>query len=408
MDRFGTTEFRELVGVNATPAISIYMPVERREMTGKVNRLKLRGHLEEAERRIKAAEVLDAEASEALLKPMYALVEDRDFWNQSGEGVAIFVSPEFQRVYWLPRAFEEEVVVGDNFHTRPLLGMLATPANYWVLAVGEEQVNFWEGSVSGASLVEVENLPSDLHDALQLEEEKDQDGLMPGSANGPRNGRPGGFMSPMVRGHGGGRDQHKAYLKQYFTRVSEAIADYLGEAQGPLILAAVDFCHPIFHDAARSAGLSQLVESGIEGNVHFWSDAEIHQRAWPIVEAQALARVERALELWERSYGKGSAEIDLSQVARRVAEGRVHMLLLDESAQLRGDFDREMGQIHELEDGAEESEQALAKDVYDELAEVVIEMGGEVVVLPHEKMPSQTGLGAILRGGDTPMTTSQI
>ncbi|RAL20235.1 hypothetical protein DL240_17800 [Lujinxingia litoralis] len=402
MDRFGTTEFRELVGVHEAPAISIYMPVERREMTGKVNRLKLRGHIDEVEGRLRAADLLNEEERRRLLESLYAMAEERDFWNHSGEGVAIFASPSFQKVYRLPRSFEDEVVVGDNFHTRPLLGMLAMPESYWVLAVGEEEVNLWEGSASGARPVEVENLPHSLRDALMLEEEKGQDGMKLRSAQGPR-GRGGGFMSPMVHGHGGGREQHKAYLKQYFSQVAEAIAEYLGDARGPLILAAVDYCHPLFHEAARHSGLTQLVNEGIEGNVHYWSDAEIHQRAWPMVEAQASERVDRALALWERNFGKGAVEIDLAQIARMVVEGRVHMLLLDEEAHLLGDFDRELGQVHEVNGDSDEVDQAMAKDVYDELAEAVIEMGGEVVVLPRERMPSQTGLGAILRGGDTPI-----
>ena len=36
-------------------------------------------------------------------------------------------------------------------------------------------------------------------------------------------------------------------------------------------------------------------------------------------------------------------------------------------------------------------------DVLDDIAELVAQMGGEVVMLPKEKMPSQTGLAAIFR-----------
>jgi hypothetical protein len=36
-------------------------------------------------------------------------------------------------------------------------------------------------------------------------------------------------------------------------------------------------------------------------------------------------------------------------------------------------------------------------DLLDDMGELVIKMGGQVMVLPAEKMPSETGLAAIFR-----------
>lgn len=36
-------------------------------------------------------------------------------------------------------------------------------------------------------------------------------------------------------------------------------------------------------------------------------------------------------------------------------------------------------------------------DVLDDLAELVMRQGGEVVVVPDERMPSETGLAAVYR-----------
>ena len=402
MDRFGTEEFRQLLEVDASPAVSIYMPIERTEMTNKALRLQFRAHVDDVVSRLEQATSIGPDRYEPIVHRLREMMEERTFWDRSGDGVAVFIAPGFEGVYFLPEKFDNQTVVGRNFHTRPLLNHIAAPADYWVLAIGEKEVSFWEGSPTGVESVEIDDLPKNLQDALMLESEPGQDGLnyqtggnytFGGRSTDVGSGR--GLPSPMYHGHGGGKEEHKAYLRRYFSEVSKGIRDYLGGAEGPVILAAVDFCHPIFKQASK---LNNLSEHGIEGNVHFWNDKEIYEAAWPIAKEQMQQRVDEALNKWERAFGRGSAEVDPVAVGRRTIENRVHMLLLDEQAQRWGQFDRNTGQIEWLSDDADDEQKAMALDVYDEIAETVVQRGGKVVVLPTEKMPTDSGIGAILRG----------
>ena len=409
MNRFGKDEFRQLLEVKQGPAISLYMPLDgREEMTFKSLKLKLRSLVAEVEQKLKSGEEFSKESYQPLVKRLEALVEDREFFNQSGGGVAVFLAPTVEEIFFLPVKFEEICVVGDTFHTRPLLEHIAAPTDYWVLAIGEKEVTFWEGTPTGVEQVEIEDLPTNMQEALMLEEEPDQAGLNfrtgnNSSVGGASVGKVGGvgrrgragLPSPIFHGHGGGNEEHEAYLRQYFSKVSEGIRDYLGGAEGPVILAAVDFCHPIFRQVSR---LKNLSKEGIEGNVHFWSDHAIYEKAWPIARKEVEKRREQALEEWERAYGRGGAEMDPKMVGRRTIEGRIHRLLLDEDRRIWGHYNRNTGEITVLPEDADEEARATAVDIFDEIAETVIEHGGEVVVLPTEMMPAETGIGAILRG----------
>ena len=402
MDRFGRDEFRELLEIDATPAVSIYMPIERQEMTNKALRLQFRAQVDDVVERLEASERVDAETYDPVVARLREMVEERTFWDRSGDGVAVFVAPGFEAVYFLPVGFETKTVVANNFHTRPLLDHIAAPADYWVLAIGEKEVSFWEGSSTGVESVEIDDLPQSLQEALMFEEEPDQDGLnyQTGSnyTSGGSSTDSGGsrsLPSPMYHGHGGGKEEHKAYLRRYFSEVSKGIRDYLGGAEGPVILAAVDFCHPIFRQASK---LRNLADEGIEGNVHFWNDKEIYEAAWPIAKAEMNQRIDDALTKWERAYGRGAAETDPSTVGRRAVEGRIHKLLLDEDAELWGKYDRTTGKLERLPDNPDDEDGAMAVDIYDEIAETVIQLGGEVVVIPSDRMPADSGIGAILRG----------
>ena len=403
MDRFGKEEFRELLEIDAVPAVSIYMPIERQEMTNKALRLQFRAHVDEVANRLEASDKVEPQDYDPVVSRLREMVDQRDFWDRTGDGVAVFVAPGFEAVYFLPVDVENQHVVGTNFHTRPLLDHIAAPTDYWVLAIGEKAVSFWEGSPTGVESIEIDDLPKSLQEALLIEEGRDQDGLnyqtgdnysFGGSSTDSGGSRR--LPSPVYHGHGGGREESEAYLLRYFSEVSKGIRDYLGGAEGPVILAAVDFCHPLFKRASK---LRNVSEEGIEGNVHFWNNKQIYEAAWPIAKRQMEQRIEEALERWERAYGRGSAETDPATVGRRAVEGRIHKLLLDENAEQWGQYNRTTGEVKFYDNNdADDEDGALAADVYDEIAETVIQLGGDVVVVPSEEMPADSGIGAILRG----------
>lgn len=82
----------------------------------------------------------------------------------------------------------------------------------------------------------------------------------------------------------------------------------------------------------------------------------------------------------------------MTQVAEAAANGRVDTLLLDPNTHVRGTVDRDSGQVQSVE-----RNDAKSDDLLDDTAEIVLRNGGQVLVLPPEMMPTDTGLAAIFR-----------
>ena len=82
----------------------------------------------------------------------------------------------------------------------------------------------------------------------------------------------------------------------------------------------------------------------------------------------------------------------LGEVARSVFEGRVDTLIIEADRIEPGRIDEETGRIEEgdLEDPE-------INDVLNDLAKMVYKNKGEVIILPKERMPSETGVAAIYR-----------
>ncbi|MFU8802227.1 MAG: hypothetical protein ACNA8W_00320 [Bradymonadaceae bacterium] len=414
MDYFGKEQLKELIEASAQPAISIYVPIERRELTKKATRLLFRSAVEDARSLLADSEHQDRRVWGPMIERLQDLVEDATFWNEQMQGLAVFIAPGYEKIYRLPMSIEKTVVVSSTFHTRPLLELMASPDRYWVLALGQDEVALWEGSASGLAQIPLpEGVPPNLEEALQLEMEKGQDPLIFHSSFRQNQGRElhhrnagRGLAGPVFdsSGSGGGKDRQNAYLKEFFHKIDQGVTEYLRDQNGPLILAAVDYHHPMYQEVNS---LENLVEEGIHGNVQYWNAKELHEKAWPIARKVADRKLEEALRLWERSYGQGGTEGDLSNLGRLIIEGRIHLLFIDKDRRVWGGYDLETGAVR-VGTGEQERAGAItdgdpsaeALDILDEFAEQVIIHGGEALLVPSEKMPTRTGVAAILRGNN--------
>ena len=82
----------------------------------------------------------------------------------------------------------------------------------------------------------------------------------------------------------------------------------------------------------------------------------------------------------------------MGEVARAALEGRIDTLIIEADRIEPGKINEETGKIEEgnLEDPE-------INDVLNDLAKMVYREKGEVVILPKERMPSETGVAAIYR-----------
>ena len=274
MDYFVKENFRELLRSDGVPAVSIYLPTERASTGWETNRLRFRAALGQAKKLLEADH--PQEVRGPLIGSLAPLLDDQHFWLYQADGLALFVSPSLERRYRLPVPFEEIVVVGQSFHTSPLLELLQIPEHYWVLSVSQKEVGLKQGTARGLTPVDLSGVPESLRDALGGQVERD---TLSHHGTGARSG-------PIFHGYGVGKDDSKTELERFFRKIDTGLRDLLGDDLAPLILAAVDYYHPIYRSISR---LDNLTEEGIQGNVANWSDERLHSRCG------ALRRVERRL-----------------------------------------------------------------------------------------------------------------
>jgi hypothetical protein len=318
-----------------------------------------------------------------LLKRFQALAGERDFWSHTLDGLAVLSAPGMFRVYRLQRPVPELVVVADTFHLKPLLRILQSADRYQVLGLSRGEIKLFEGNRDVLDPIDpAPGVPRTITEALgdELTEPHLTVASYGMGVGGPA----------MHHGHGGRKDEIESDAERFFRAVDRAVLEHHSRPSGlPLLLAALPEHHHLFRRVSHNPF---LMAEGLD----LYPDAlpleVLRDRAWRAVEPRYLARLAGLVEAYGEARSKGLGADDLAQVAEAAASGRVATLLIEAERQIPGRIDAATGGIERGDLAHPEVD-----DLLDELGELVLKQGGQVVVVPAERMPTPTGLAAIYR-----------
>jgi hypothetical protein len=316
------------------------------------------------------------------MEPFETLADDHDFWNRSLDGLAVLGAPEFFRVYRLQRPVPEAVIVADSFHVKPLIRILQSADRYQVLGLNRREIKLFEGNRDVVDEIELaQAVPRTITDALgsEVTEPPTLTSFSPGAGG------------PAIRhGYGSKQDEADIDAERFFRTVDRAILEHHSRPSGlPLILAALPEYHNLFRQVSRNPF---LLAEGIDVHPDALPGDALRARAWRVVEPQYLARLARLLDEFAEARSKGLGSDELVAVAEAAVIGRIGTLLIDADRHIAGRFDELSGRI-EYGDLAHPE----IDDLLDDLGELVAKKGGQIVIVPADRMPTCTGIAAIYR-----------
>ena len=372
MDLLTRDDLKSLLADRPGPCLSLFMPAHRGG--SEQDPIRFRNLLAAAEDRLITSGMRPPPARE-LLAPARALLDAPLFWKEQCDGLALFRSADELRAYRLPLPLEERLVVGERFSVRPLLPLLACDGRFYVLALSSNGVRLIQGTRHSAAAVDLRGVPASLAEALRTHDRDEQLGYHTHPALGMRRG------AAIFHGQGVGIDDAKDDLRLFFQRVDKGLQPILQPDRVPLVLAAVDYLMPLYREASS---YPHLLETGIEGNPDRLSVAELHDRAWPLVQPRFERARSETLALYRRLAGTGRTVEGVGQVTPAAHAGQVETLFVAEGAERWGLLD--------ASDRVEERERPLPGDVdlLDLMVADTLRRGGFVYVLPAAEVPGGT------------------
>ena len=375
-----------LLSDHEPPCISLYQPTHRNHPENQQDPIRYRNLLVEMEKSLR--QKYPTREVRSLLDQFQSLARDDGFWNHRTDGLAILSSPGKFQIFDLQRSVPELLVVADSFHTKPLLRALQSTDRYQILALNRREARLYEGNRDALDPVELTNVPATITEVLGEELTEQHLTVASYGAGASRTG--GGRATPSIHGHGDKKDEVDGDRDRFFRSIDQGILEHHSRPSGlPLMLASLPEYHAPFHKVSHNPF---LMANGIQGNPEALSLDQLRAEAWQIVEPVYTQRLAKLVDDYQTARSRQLGSDDLVQIAQAGTAGRVGMLLVEDDRQIPGKIDRATGQIQTGELADPEVD-----DLLDDLAELVLRMKGDVVVVPAERMPSRSGVAAIYR-----------
>lgn len=362
------------------PFISLYQPTHRYRPDNKQDVIRFKNLMRKIEDSLKAQYAKDE--VEDILKPFYDLAEDALFWNQTLDGLVILATKNGGVIYKLRRPVKELAVVADSFHTKPLIRVFQSADRYQLLGLNRNEFVLYEGNRYGFTEIELEpDTPNTMEEILG--EAFAEKYLTYGTYAGAD-----GVGS--FHGHGSKKDEVDKSTTSFFRYVDRFVYENYSKPSGlPLILVSLAEHHPRFQDLSHNPF---LMKDGIKTAFDALSITELKSVVWEKVEYLYLDRTKKLVDGYEAAKAKSLASDHLEHIAKAAWEKRIATLLIESDKIIPGSVNVQTG---ELKSG--DLEHPEYDDVLDDLAEMVFNSNGEVLVLPKERMPSTTGAAGIFR-----------
>jgi hypothetical protein len=370
-----------LLNAHEPPCLSLYQPTHRRYPENQQDPIRFRNLVKSLDESLR--QKFTSREVQPLIEPFVVLADKREFWMYTLDGLAVLGAPNFFRVYRLQRPVVELAVAADSFHIKPLLRILQSADRYQVLGLNRQKIAFFEGNRDTLDEIELApGIPRTITEALG---EEITEPHMTVASYGMGAGGP-----AMRHSHGSKKDELDKDAERFFRAVDRAVLQHHSKPSGlPLILAALPEYHNLFRRVSQNPF---LMAEGIDIHPDALSVDAFRERAWQAVEPHYLARLAGLVEEFGRSKSVGLGSDELGGVAEAAVAGRVAKLLIEAERHVPGRIDSMSGRIELGELAHPEID-----DLLDDLGELVLRKGGQIVIVPAERMPAQTGIAAIYR-----------
>ncbi len=387
--KFNHNKFEELAQIFSIEnnKISIFLPTDR-VGDGQAAKIHFKNQLSEVVDKLMDSEIQENPMSknEALkyLADAYALLDNEEFWRHQSDGLAVFISEDMFEHYAMPIDFKAFNYVGGVFYLKPMLPAISKQGRFFILALSQNEVRFFEGEKHSISPVIIEDLvPESMAEsmaAIDIEYPATLQSHSGGSGN-----------APIFHGQGGEKDGKTDRIMDYFRMIDNGLMEMLHDENAPLIIAGVDYLIPMYKSISN---YSNIVEPHISGNVENDDPVLLHEKAWSALAPIMKTDFNNQYEKFKESLPADKASVSVNDIAPAALNGKVETLFLDNSTSVFwGTYQEDTNTII-----PQEKQNKTNACLINFAAIATYLQGGEVFTTSREEMPHVVSpLNAIYR-----------
>ncbi|MFA6236887.1 MAG: hypothetical protein WC635_06120 [Bacteriovorax sp.] len=332
MKELMSQDLMTIAKASSTPMISIYFSKESGTLDKKALNEKWKESLSKAE--IFLLKDYNKSIVQSFMEPLR-----NDNFMQTLEhldkGIIVFYSSGEKGYMRVQSSIDDLVVVADSFHIKPLIRIKNTVRGYFLVSISSKAINLWvetNGHLYRLETYKNESLPEDSN-------------KIP-----------------------------KASQRDFIARTAVELDKMFANYKMPIILAGVK--DHLGH-MRKIIDHSMILENGIVGNVERLTIENLREKCFELLGPYYLKKELEAIEELNYAVKRDHAITYLEDIARSAVCGKIKKLFVVENRQLWGAINKLTGEIFI----SPRQINSHDDDILDDICQIVLNKGGEVIVL---------------------------
>jgi hypothetical protein len=295
------------------------------------------------------------------LEPLELLLTDARIFNQMKGNIGIFRTLDFFRVLNIPVEIERSCQVATSFHVKPLLRWLQTDREFLLLGMESDSAHLYLGSQDSFKLLDTIALPQffqepySLNDYTSLKESR----------------------------------QQRSKEDKIFARLNDWIEKLTKSTKPKLFVAG---------EKSKVDGLNRnlkyinTIKTPFSNTFGKHNVVNICANIRKLLKDESKKALEKSLLEFRFAEEGNRAQKNIFQISKAVVQGKVRKLIVTDELNIFGKIDRASGGliIHPTDLDHEDD------CILDDLAQMVLSQGGEVVIAKRNEIPKGRPILAIL------------
>lgn len=285
--------------------------------------------------------VMSVEERNKFLDPLDALLLDARIFKQMKGNIGLFRNQDSFRVLNIPIQVEQTCQVASSYHVKPLLRWLQDDQEFLLFGITEDSAYLYLGSQDSFKLV----------DSI--------------------------LFSLVFK-----RDEVFIWLNEWITALTK-------NSKPKLFLSGEK---SFVENLKRTLNYENLIKTPISNSFNRNSAGDLCHAIRKVLKEESSQTLERALLEFRFAEDGNRTQKNIFQISRAVVRGKVRKLIVTDELSIFGKIDRESGAlaIHPFDLDHEDD------DILDDLAQMVLSQGGEVVIASRDQIPKGRPILAIL------------
>jgi len=353
-------KLKQLKDITSDVCVSIILNTHRTKPDNLKDPLTLKNLIKEVEERLFAT--TDKKIAKNFMQRILELEAQIDH-SHNLESLILYVNEDIAECVRLPIPVVNRVIIGNTFATRDLVRNLHIETNYFILALSQQKVR----------LIQAFNdkVVSEIEDGFPIENNQ--------------------FYSTNPTKQSNATLQTNL-ISEFFNRIDKEVNKIRKSNPFPVLICSEGSNYHEYlkiSDQKHSIFEAYLNKNRVDEKAH-----AIVSEAWKIVKEYTLQKNNDRIHELKKAVGAGKFLSDINDIWKAIYEGRIQTLFIEQGLFQAALIENEI--IVKLDEN-EAGKKGVIDDIYDEMIEINMNYGGDVVFLPKGTLKDFNGFGAITR-----------